>query len=78
MLTVENFPYNQVVKALGISYCYSWFQYIDSPRILNLHVPIVTSFDVERLSQILGDCYYSLTPDHVNGTGMLFSFDLNP
>lgn len=78
MLTVENFPYNQVVKALGISYCYSWFQFIDAPRTLNLHVPIVTSFDVERLSIIQGDCHYSLTPDHVNGIGLLLSFHLNP
>lgn len=76
MFTVESFPYMEVVKALCIPHCYSWSQFIDSPRIINLHLPIVTSFDLERLSVILGDIYYSLSPDHVNGIGLLLSFHL--
>lgn len=77
MFTVESFPYMEVVKALSISQCYSWFQSIDTPSIISLHLPIVTSFDFESLSIILGDCYYAISPDLVNFHGLLIDFHLN-
>lgn len=77
MFTVESFPYQAIVNELCISKCYSWFQSIDTPSIVTLHLPIVTSMDMVRLYRITGGCYFQVNPDSVTGCGLSIDFFIN-
>lgn len=77
MFTVESFPYQVIVNELSISKCYSWFQSIDTPNVLSLHLPIVSSLDMVRLYRITRGSYFQVNPDLVNGCGLQIDFFLN-
>lgn len=77
MFTAESFPYMQIVKDLHVSQCYSWFQSIDTPGIVSLSLPIVTSLEMVSLYRLTGGCYFQVKPDSVTGYGLLIDFFLN-